>query len=375
MRFEAVLSRVLFTTRIEGRHAVAGRSPNRVAQEERSARSAVGLAVLWFTRASISTTWSGPITPESDDDVEHVDILMGTKVTKTITEVLAEVSSKPPEEVRAHVLAHYIQLLKQQPRDAINVEMDITFGPHERHRLDLHTPKGKSPKPLPVVMFFYGGGFTRGHKNLHGEWIYGNVPNFFVRNGFIGINAGYRLADQAQWPGGAEDVGRAVAWVRQNIAAYGGDPEFIFIMGHSSGATHVATYALRPELHPADGPGIAGVIIMSGGFYLTPEDPEPNHLAYYGPVEEWGDRALIPHAQWGDFEVFLSTAELEPYSFNRSFTEMVAALTARSGKMPKLAMFRTHNQYSEQMAIGTGDEQIEATLLDFVRGAVAKLTI
>jgi hypothetical protein len=117
------------------------------------------------------------------------------------------------------------------------------------------------------------------------------------------------------------------------------------------------------------------VIIMSGGFYLTPEDPEPNHLAYYGPVEEWGDRALIPHAQWGDFEVFLSTAELEPYPFNRSFTEMVAALTARSGKMPKLAMFRTHNHYSEQMAIGTGDEQIEATLLDFVRGAVAKLTI
>jgi hypothetical protein len=55
--------------------------------------------------------------------------------------------------------------------------------------------------------------------------------------------------------------------------------------------------------------------------------------------------------------------------------EMVAALTARSGKMPKLAMFRTHNHYSEQMAIGTGDEQIEATLLDFVRGAVARRTI
>ena len=168
------------------------------------------------------------------------------------------------------------------------------------------------------------------------------------------------------------DVGSAVAWTRANIAKYGGDPEQIFIMGHSSGATHVATYALRPELHPKGGPGIAGVLVLSGGFFLTPDNPDPNHLAYYGPVEAWSERALIPAAQWGDFEVFLSTAELEPYSFNRSFTTMVAALTERSGRMPRIAHFVGHNHFSEQMAIGTGDEQIETALLSFVRGAIAK---
>jgi len=291
----------------------------------------------------------------------------------TITDVLAEARGLAPEAVREHVQAHYIALLKKQPRESFTIEMEIPFGPHERHRLDLHVPKAKSKMPRPVVLFVFGGGFVHGHKNLHGEWIYGNVPNFFARNDIIGINVNYRLAPEHQWPAGAEDVAGAVAWARQNIAKYGGDPDKIFIMGHSSGATHVATYALRPELHPAGGPGIAGVMILSGGFYMTPETPEPNHLAYYGAdISKWAHRNLIANAKWGDFEVFLSTAELEPHSFNRSFTAMVDALTQRSGRMPRVAYFLTHNHYSEQMAIGTGDEQIEGALLRFVRDTLAK---
>ena len=295
---------------------------------------------------------------------------------KAIKDVLVEARGMTPEATRAHVQAHYIALLKQQSRDSISIEMDIAFGPHERHRLDVHVPKAKSAGLRPVVMFVFGGGFVQGHKNLHGEWIYGNVPNFFARNDIIGVNVNYRLAPEHQWPAGAEDVARAVAWAHQNIANYGGDPDQIFIMGHSSGATHVATYALRPELHPAGGPGIAGVMILSGGFYMTPETPEPNHLAYYGEdISKWPHRNLIANATWGDFEIFLSTAELEPHSFNRSFTSMVDALTQSSGRMPRVAHFLTHNHYSEQMAIGTGDEQIESALLGFVHDAIEKRSV
>lgn len=294
-------------------------------------------------------------------------------MAKTITEVLAETRGMSPEATRERIQAHYIALLKAQPRDAFSIEMDIPFGPHERQRLDVHVPKAASDKPRPVVMFVFGGGFVQGHKNLHGEWIYGNVPDFFARNGMIGVNVNYRLAPEHEWPAGAQDVAAAVAWVRRNIAKYGGDPDQLFISGHSSGATHVATYALRPELYPEDGPGIAGVMILSGGFYMTPETPEPNHLAYYGAdISKWAHRNLIANAKWGDFEIFLSTAELEPYSFNRSFTSMVDALTQRSGRMPRVANFLKHNHYSQQMAIGTGDEQIESALLGFVRDTIAK---
>ncbi len=294
-------------------------------------------------------------------------------MARTIADVLAETRGLSPDAVRERVQAHYIALLKAQPRDSFSIEMDIPFGPHERQRLDIHIPKETSATPRPIVMFVFGGGFVHGHKNLHGEWIYGNVPDFFARNGMIGINVNYRLAPEYEWPAGAQDVAAAVAWVRKNIAKYGGDPDQLFIAGHSSGATHVATYALRPELHPEGGPGIAGVMILSGGFYMTPETPEPNHLAYYGAdITKWAHRNLIANAKWGDFDIFLSTAELEPYSFNRSFTSMLDALTQRSGRMPRVANFLTHNHYSEQMAIGTGDEQIESALLGFVRDTIAK---
>ena len=265
--------------------------------------------------------------------------------------------------------ALYLPLLKAQPRDTFSVEMDLAYGPHERNKLDVHVPKPR-PASAPVVMFFFGGGFVRGHKNEVGELLFGNVADFFARNGYIGINANYRLAEHAQWPAGGEDVGAAVAWARKNVAAYGGDPRRIFIMGHSSGSTHVATYAFRKELHPAGGPGIRGAICMSGNYFLDRQKVDPNHLAYYGQdTSQWDARSLIGNASWGDFAVFLSTAEYEPFPFNRSFAAMAAELCRTGGRMPRAKYFLDHNHSSEQIAIGTGDPQIEEELLDFVRSA------
>jgi triacylglycerol lipase len=286
-----------------------------------------------------------------------------------IAEALKAARGQSQDAARERMRAVYLPLLKTRPRDGFTIEMDVAYGRHARHRLDVHVPKPR-PVAAPVVMFFFGGGFVRGHKNEVGELLFGNVADFFARNGFIGINANYRLAEHAQWPGGGEDVGAAVAWARQNVAQYGGDPKRIFIMGHSSGATHVATYAFRTELHPKGGPGIRGAICMSGNYFLNRQNPDPNHIAYYGAdMDRWAERSLVDHAQWGDFAVFLSTAEYEPFPFNRSFVAMTDALCARAGRMPRIKYFLGHNHSSEQMAIGTGDADIEGELLDFVRSS------
>ena len=253
----------------------------------------------------------------------------------SLDDALKAARGLPQDQARDHMRAVYLPLLKAQPRNGFTIEMDVAYGPHARHRLDVHVPKPK-PAGVPVVMFFFGGGFVRGHKNDGGELLFGNVADFFARNGCIGVNANYRLAEHARWPGGGEDVGAAVAWVRENIATYGGDPTRLFIMGHSSGATHVATYAFRTELHPPGGPGIRGLICMSGNYFLDRRNPDPNHIAYYGAdMDAWSKRALIENATWGDFAVFLSTAEFEPFPFNRSFVAMTNALTARAGRMPR----------------------------------------
>ena len=92
-----------------------------------------------------------------------------------------------------------------------------------------------------------------------------------ARGQLLGVNATYRLAPKHQWPAGAQDVGASARWVRANIAAYGGDPNRIVLMGHSAGASHVAGYLVHKQLQPADGDGVIGAILLSGGTIRPPK--------------------------------------------------------------------------------------------------------
>ena len=95
-----------------------------------------------------------------------------------------------------------------------------------------------------------------GNKNETSE-ISANVLYYFARNGFLGINATYRLAPKHVYPYAAQDIGGVVAWLKANAKRFGGNPERIYLIGRSSGALHVATWAFDPKIHGANGPGVA----------------------------------------------------------------------------------------------------------------------
>src|ERR1044072_8581393 len=76
----------------------------------------------------------------------------------------------------------YAELQATAPKDGVDITMDIKYGPHERHILDVHSPAAFKGKKLPVVMFFHGGGFVAGHKNVKKGAFYGNVANYFARH-------------------------------------------------------------------------------------------------------------------------------------------------------------------------------------------------
>ena len=125
-------------------------------------------------------------------------------------------------DIRGHsqmVKDAYAPLLAAADNSGISVTRDLPYGPHPRQVLDIFQPS--SAHHAGVVVF------VRGDKQASPE-IYDNLMFWFAKQGYVGINIEYRLAPESTFPGGADDVARAMAWLTQNVAAHGGNPARLF---------------------------------------------------------------------------------------------------------------------------------------------------
>lgn len=142
---------------------------------------------------------------------------------------------------------------------------DIPYASSERHTLDVYVPEGASRRP--VVVFWYGGMWIKGAK----EW-YRFVGAALANAGYVAVLPDYRLYPEARFPAFIEDGAQAVKWVREHAAEFGGDPDAIFLMGHSAGAHLAASLALDPKYLEAaggDALGIRGWISLSAPYALN----------------------------------------------------------------------------------------------------------
>ena len=163
------------------------------------------------------------------------------------------------------------------------VEKNIAFGNAEWQRLDVHMPSANSEQSKPVLIFFYGGSWDSGNKEM-----YYFAADAFARLGYVVVIPDYVKYPQARFPMFIEDGAAAVAWTKKNIASYGGNPENIFIAGHSAGA-HLGGMLLTDErylkkfdLSPLDVRGFSG---LAGPYNFTPT--RPNLLIVFGPEENY----------------------------------------------------------------------------------------
>lgn len=141
-----------------------------------------------------------------------------------------------------------------------------------KNGVDLFLAEGRG---WPVLVFVHGGGWTSGDRGLRvgGADVYGNIGRFYAARGIGVAVVGYRLQPAVGWHDQVDDVAQAVAWVHREIGRYGGDPDAIFVSGHSAGGELVARVALDPA--PLARLGVApsaicGLIPVSGaGFDLA----------------------------------------------------------------------------------------------------------
>ena len=144
----------------------------------------------------------------------------------------------------------------------------IAYGDHPRQQLDLYGPFGEA-RPAPVLMWLPGGGWR-----THARSDVWDLPVFARRNGLLFACCDYRPIPGAGARHMAQDAAAAFAWLRANATARGGDPNRIFLMGHSAGGHLAALINCDPSwlgahgLSPAD---LAGVILMDGACYDAAE--------------------------------------------------------------------------------------------------------
>ncbi len=266
------------------------------------------------------------------------------------------------------VFAAYTPLVSAAPKEGITVERDVAYGSSTRQVLDVFTPEGASN--ADVVIFVHGGAFIRGSKSANGH-IYDNVSYWFARQGMVAVNMEYRLASEARFPGGAEDVGAAVAWVVANIAGFGGNPRRIFVIGHSAGGTHVASYCFDPHMQVRPGPEVCGAIIISGRLQADTLAGNPNAKAvqaYFGEDEStYALRSPGSHAAGSDLPVMIVIAEYENPYLDLYGVEFFQRLCEARKRVPRFVQAMKHNHTSIVAHFDSGEERLGREILDFMQ--------
>lgn len=123
-------------------------------------------------------------------------------------------------------------------------------------RLDIYYPVDK--KNFDSVVWFHGGGLTGGSKF---------IPEELKNQGMAVIAVNYRLYPKVKCPVYIEDAAAAVAWSFKNIHKFGGNPDRIFVSGHSAGGYLTSMIGLDKRYlakHNIDANKIAGLIPFSG---------------------------------------------------------------------------------------------------------------
>ena len=137
----------------------------------------------------------------------------------------------------------------KDPRVKRVADIDYVGDGSFRHRLDIYRPR-EGGTNLPVVIQIHGGAWVISQKNQQGL----PMMTHLAARGFICVAPNYPLSPKAKWPEHLIALKRAVAWTRDNIADYGGDPTFITVTGGSAGG-HLAAMLGLTANDPAYQPG------------------------------------------------------------------------------------------------------------------------
>ena len=285
---------------------------------------------------------------------------------------MAELGPKWRTNVPGHVqlmVEAYSAVLTDAPKEGVSVTTDIAYGSHPRQALDLFQPRRPANVLSPALLFVHGGAFVDGSRNRSNE-IYANVLYCFARHGIVGVNIGYRLAPEAKYPEATYDIAAVVAWVHKNAREYAIDRSRVFLMGHSAGGAHVASYAYDKRLRRGSGTGLAGLIIVSGRVRADAVAENPNARkveAYYGDdATRYDDLSPVSHVDSESLPTLVAWSEFENPLIDVYCAELAYRLAHAKRRSPPVVWLPKHNHTSAIAHLNTNENVLEDAICAFI---------
>ena len=248
--------------------------------------------------------------------------------------------------------------LTAQTRKDFPHHLDISFGESPKQALEVYLPK-QAVKNAPVLLFLHGGGFMEGDR-AH----YGYVARPYVEKGIITVVSGYRMAKRGvPYPAQSDDTKAAIVWIHKNIAKFGGDPNAIFLSGHSVGATLSADASFdRSWMKQAGVPhdAIKGVALISGDYDLS-----PGENADYAPTAELEARASPLSHIVDPAPLAVVAAGTNEGKMRASAEEIEQKLTAK-GVKGRLLILEGADHKDTVLAMGEPGSSLAAAVLEMI---------
>lgn len=245
----------------------------------------------------------------------------------------------------------------------------------ERQTLDVFAPaEGKNH---PVVVWVHGGGWQGGDKADVKK-----KPQAFTDKGFVFVSINYRLLPKVTIKQMAGDVAKAIRWTHDHARDYGGDPNMIFVMGHSAGA-QLAALVCTDERHlKAEGLSLSlikGCVPVDGDTYDVPmqiQTVEPKRAQRYqqkfGDAESQKELSPVTHVARGKNIPPVLILHVADHPETKGQSQRLARALQEAGVSAKAYPAEGKNHVTLNDDLGPPDDKPTQVLFEFLDGLLKK---
>jgi arylformamidase len=251
------------------------------------------------------------------------------------------------------------------------VHRDLAYAEpkNERQMLDVHA--SADGKDRPVVFWIHGGGWQRGDKSE-----VQTKPQAFVDKGYVFVSTSYRFVPQVTIQEMAGDIAKAIRWTHDHAKDYGGDPNTIFVMGHSAGAQLAALVSTDESYLQKEGLSLSlikGCVPVDGDTYDVPlqiatvEERRANsYRRKFGDEQSRTDLSPVTHVAKGKAIPPFLILHVADHPETKLQSERLAKALVASGFTAKAYPAEGKNHTTINADLGTPDDKPTAALCEFL---------